>query len=43
LRLAGLDEVLARELERGFHRLGSPGHEVDMRHAGGRACDQMIR
>ena len=42
LRLALLDEVLPRELERRFHRLGSARGEVDAVERLRRGCDQRI-
>ena len=42
LRLALLDEVLARELQRSFDRLRSAADQVDVRDARGRAADQRI-
>ena len=41
LRLADLDEVLARELQRGFHRLRAAAHEVHARHPGRGMRDQL--
>ena len=41
-RLADLDEVLARQLERGLDRLGAARDEIDVRHALGRARDQVV-
>ena len=43
LRLADLDEVLARELQRGFHRLRAAAHEVNARHPARRVRDQLGR
>jgi hypothetical protein len=42
LRLAGLDEVLAGELDRSLGGLGAAGDEVDPRRAAGRVFDQQI-
>ncbi len=42
LRLADLDEVLPRELERRLDRLRAAGDEIDVRHARRRARDQLI-
>jgi hypothetical protein len=42
LRLAALDEVLARQLERGLHRLRSARHQVDPADAGRRLRHQAV-
>ena len=42
LGLADLDEVLARQLERGFHRFGAAADEVDVAQPRGRARRQML-
>ncbi len=42
LRLADLDEILARELERGLDRLRAAGDEIDVRHAVGCVRDEMV-
>jgi hypothetical protein len=42
LRLADLDEILARELERGLDRLGPAGQEVYVRDARRRVGDELV-
>ena len=41
-RLADLDEVLARHLERGLDRLGAAAHEIGVARARGRSADELV-
>ena len=42
LRLADLDEILARHLERRLDRLGTAADQIDMAHSGRRVLDQPV-
>ena len=42
LRLADLDEILARHLERRLHRLRAAAYQIDVIEAGGGVLDQTV-